>query len=61
MKVAIEDDNGTVTTFGTVKDFTFNYHRGRLESVDFAPRPDQPRSHRCFDEFLRPAKASLSL
>ena len=40
MKVAIEDDNGNVTTFGTVGDFTFNYHHGRLESVDFSPRPD---------------------
>lgn len=40
MKIAIEHDNGEVTTFGNVEDARFNYHRGRLESVDFTPHAD---------------------
>lgn len=40
MKLAIEDNNGTVTTFGNVEDVNFNYHWGKLTTVDFSPRPD---------------------
>lgn len=40
MKIAIEDNDGNVTTFGNVAKFAFNYYRGALEDVEFTPLLD---------------------
>ena len=40
MKIAIEDNDGNVTTFSNVLKFAFNYYRGTLEDVEFTPLPD---------------------
>lgn len=40
MKIAIEHENGQMTTFGNVEHANFNYHWGQLTTVDFTPRAD---------------------